>query len=65
MDKSFLDVNASYVNESSIQEMFVHSYLPFSTSAPDNGIDLPSDSFIYLDGKIIRPADMKSEINIT
>jgi len=77
MDKSFLDVNASYVSESPIQEMFVHSFLPFSTSALNNGDEiriaiqnrdaytLPSESFIYLEGNITKPADMKSEINIS
>lgn len=76
MDKSFLDVSAPYVNETPIQEMFMHSFLPFSNSALNNGDEiriaiqnrdsytLPSDSFIYIEGSITKPADMKTEVNI-
>lgn len=74
MDRSFLDVNAPYSNESPIQEMFLHSFLPFSTSALNNGDEIriaiqnrdaytiPSDSYIYIEGKVVKPDDMKSEI---
>ncbi|XP_060845417.1 uncharacterized protein LOC132925585 [Rhopalosiphum padi] len=76
MDKSFLDVGGAYVNESPIREMFVHSFLPFSTSALNNGDEiriaiqnrdahtLPSDSFIYIEGKITKPDELKTEISL-
>ncbi|XP_050066320.1 uncharacterized protein LOC126555440 [Aphis gossypii] len=76
MDKSFLDVGGAYVNESPIREMFVHSFLPFSTSALNNGDEirieiqnrdahtLPSDSFIYIEGKITQPDELKTEISL-
>ncbi|XP_008179323.1 uncharacterized protein LOC103308160 [Acyrthosiphon pisum] len=76
MDKSFLDVGGAYVNESPIREMFLHSFLPFSSFALNNGDEirisiqnrdahtLPSDSFIYIEGKTTRPAELKTEITI-
>ncbi|CAI6356597.1 unnamed protein product [Macrosiphum euphorbiae] len=76
MDKSFLDVGGAYVNESPIREMFLHSFLPFSSSALNNGDEirisiqnrdahtLPSDSFIYIEGKITRPEGLKTQITI-
>jgi hypothetical protein len=77
MDTEYLNVTSGYVNESLIQEMFTHSFLPFSTSALDKGNEiriaiqnrdahtLPSESFIYIEGKIIKPTDLKCEINIS
>jgi len=76
MDKSFLDVGGAYVNESPIRQMFVHSFLPFSTSALDNGDEiriaiqnrdahtLPSESYIYIEGKITQPDGMKTVISL-
>ncbi|XP_008181104.1 uncharacterized protein LOC103308810 [Acyrthosiphon pisum] len=76
MDKSFLDVGGAYVNESPIREMFLHSFLPFSSSTLNNGDEirisiqnrdahtLPSDSFIYIEGKITRPEGLKTQITI-
>ena len=76
MDKSFLDVGGAYVNESPIRQMFVHSFLPFSTSALDNGDEiriaiqnrdahtLPSESYIYIEGKITQPEGMKTVISL-
>ncbi|KAE9522936.1 hypothetical protein AGLY_016567 [Aphis glycines] len=66
----------AYVNESPIREMFLHSFLPFSSSALDNGDEiriaiqnrdthtLPSDSFIYIEGKITKPSELLTEISI-
>jgi len=76
MDKSFLDVGGPYISESPIREMFMHSFLPFSSSTLNNGDEiriaiqnrdahtLPSESFIYIEGKIIKPDEMKTTINI-
>lgn len=76
MDKSFLDVGGPYISESPIREMFMHSFLPFSSSALNNGDEiriaiqnrdahtLPSESYIYIEGKIIKPDEMKTIINI-
>ncbi|XP_060871458.1 uncharacterized protein LOC132945720 [Metopolophium dirhodum] len=76
MDKSFLDVGGAYVNESPIRQMLVHSFLPFSTSALDNGDEirtaiqnrdahtLPSESYIYIEGKITQPEGMKTVISL-
>ncbi|XP_050064672.1 uncharacterized protein LOC126553569 [Aphis gossypii] len=76
MDKSFLDVGGPYISESPIREMFMHSFLLFSSSALNNGDEiriaiqnrdahtLPSESFIYIEGKIIKPDEMKTIINI-
>jgi hypothetical protein len=67
MDRSYLDVN-----EAPIQEMFLHSFLPFSCTAINKGdeiripiqnrdaVTLPSESFIYVEGKLIKPADLLS-----
>ncbi|XP_050065277.1 uncharacterized protein LOC126554227 [Aphis gossypii] len=56
--------------------MFLHSFLPFSSSALDKGDEirisiqnrdahtLPSDSFIYIEGKITKPAELLTEISI-
>lgn len=77
MDREFLNVTTGYVNESPIQEMFTHSFLPFSNTALGKGDEiriaiqnrdahtLPSESFIYIEGKITRPTDLKCDINIT
>uniref|UniRef100_A0A2S2QXC3 Double jelly roll-like domain-containing protein n=1 Tax=Sipha flava TaxID=143950 RepID=A0A2S2QXC3_9HEMI len=74
MDRSYLDVTEPYVNEAPIQEMFLHSFLPFSSTAINKGdeiripiqnrdaVTLPSESFIYIEGKLIKPADLLSEI---
>jgi len=76
MEKSFLDVGGAYVNESPIREMFLHSFLAFSSSTLNNGDEirisiqnrdahtLPSDSFIYIEGKITRSAELKTGITI-
>jgi len=76
MDKSFLDVGGAYINESPIREMFLHSFLPFSSSALNNGDEIrisiqnrdahtfPSDSFIYIEGKITKPDELKVEITM-
>lgn len=76
MDKEFLNVTTGFVNESPIQEMFTHSFLPFSTTALNHGDEirmaiqnrdaytLPSESFVYIEGKITRPSDLKCDINI-
>jgi len=56
--------------------MFVHSFLRFSTSALDNGDEiriaiqnrdahtLPSESYIYIEGKITKPDEMKTVISL-
>ncbi|XP_025407515.1 uncharacterized protein LOC112681478 [Sipha flava] len=77
MDRSYLDVNEPYVNEAPIQEMFLHSFLPFSTTAINKGdeiripiqnrdaVTLPSESFIYVEGKLIKPADLLTEVTFS
>lgn len=37
MDRSYLDVNAPYVDEALIQEMILHSFQPFSSTSLKNG----------------------------
>lgn len=74
MDRSYLEVSAPYVDEAPIQEMFLHSFLPFSSTALKAGdevriaiqnrdaLTLPSESFIYIEGKLTKPSDMVSEV---
>lgn len=74
MDRSYLDVNASYVDEAPIQELFLHSFVPFSSSALNKGDEiriaiqnrdvctLPSESFIYIEGQLTKPTDLASEV---
>ena len=77
MDRSYLDVNAPYVDEEPIQEMFLHSFLPFSSSALNNGdeiniaiqnrdsLTLPSESYIYIEGTLTKPDDMLTEVGFS
>lgn len=74
MDRSYLDVNAPYVDEAPIKEMFLHSFLPFSSTALKRGdeiriaiqnkdaLTLPSESFIYIEGQLIKPAEILSDV---
>jgi len=60
-----------------VREMFLHSFLPFSSSALNNGDEirisiqnrdahtLPINSYIYIEGKLSKPAELKTEISIT
>ena len=60
MDRSYLNVNAPYVDEAPIKETFLHSFLPFSSTALNQGdevriaiqnkdaLTLPCESFILL-----------------
>ncbi|XP_025406946.1 uncharacterized protein LOC112680919 [Sipha flava] len=77
MDRSYLDVNEPYVNEAPIQEMFLHSFLPFSSTAINRGdeiripiqnrdaVTLPSESFVYVEGKLIKPVDLLAEVTFS
>lgn len=67
MDDTYLDVTEGYVDDCKITHMQYHSFLPYSTSAlsvndeiriPIQNMDsytLPCESYIYIEGKIIRP----------
>ncbi|KAE9543658.1 hypothetical protein AGLY_002054, partial [Aphis glycines] len=74
MDDMYLDVTAGYTDDCRITQIEYHSFLPYSTSALSNNDEvcialhntesytLPCESYIYIEGTIIKPADIIDEI---
>ena len=74
MDDMYLDVTGRYVDDCRITQIDYHSFLPYSTSALSNNDEvriashntesytLPCESYIYIEGTIIKPAEITDEI---
>lgn len=70
MDDAYLDVTAGYVDDCKITQMQYRSFSPYSHTAMSNNDEirisiqnmdaytLPCESFIYIEGKIIKPVDV-------
>lgn len=75
MDNVYLDVAAGYVDDCRITQIEYHSFLPYSTSALSNNDEvrialhntesytLPCESYIYVEGSIVKPAGLTGNIN--
>ncbi|KAF0706031.1 Uncharacterized protein FWK35_00027074 [Aphis craccivora] len=67
MDDLYLDVTAGYTDDCRITQIEYHSFLPHSTSALSNNDEyligtLPSESYIYIEGTITKPAEITDDI---
>ncbi|XP_050064325.1 uncharacterized protein LOC126553207 [Aphis gossypii] len=74
MDDMYLDVTGGYTDDCRITQIEYHSFLPYSTSALSNNDEvrialhntesytLPCESYIYIEGTIIKPADITDDI---
>ncbi|KAE9522735.1 hypothetical protein AGLY_016844 [Aphis glycines] len=70
----FIDVTAGYIDDCRITQIEYHYFLPYSTSALSNNNEvrialhnsesytLPCESYIYIEGTIIKPADITDDI---
>lgn len=70
----YLDVTGRYIDDCRITQIDYHSFLPYSTSALSNNDEvrialhntesytLPCESYIYIEGKIIKPATITDDI---
>ncbi|XP_025405028.1 uncharacterized protein LOC112679450 [Sipha flava] len=70
MDESYLDITEGYVDDCKIIQMQYHSFLPYSSTALSKNDEiriliqnmdaytLPCESYIYVEGKVNKPADV-------
>ncbi|KAL4105041.1 hypothetical protein QTP88_012102 [Uroleucon formosanum] len=71
------DVTADYVDECKITQMNYHSFTPFSNMSLSNNDEirisilnmdsytLPCESYIYIEGKVIKPADAVGDVRFS
>lgn len=76
-DDSYLDVTADYVDECRVIEKMYHSFSPYSSTALSNNEEiriyvqnmdsytLPSESYIFIEGKVNKPADAQGEVRFS